>query len=171
MDSDRWLIFVFLYFFCVAFSSFWPNRIFSILSSLPKIGRSGSGREESSSPSESTFDDNAHLSQYTERFIFEDDHDNNNSSRLSSLQMNRVLHDDGIWKDKQGLGVGPSALGSSSSYLQRYLMGNDDDSFPTMVSVHFPLIRMHAPPTVLPLDCAALAPSAIIHSGMKFMRC
>ncbi|KAG0041226.1 hypothetical protein BGZ89_007578, partial [Linnemannia elongata] len=48
--------------------------------------------------------------------------------------MNRVLHDDGIWKDKQGLGVGPSALGSSSSYLQRYLIGNDDDSFPTMLS-------------------------------------
>ena len=105
-------------------------------SSLPKIGsRAGSGRDEGSSPSESTFDDSAHLSKFTERFIFEDDNDSS-TSRLPSLQMNRVLHDDGIWKDKQGLGVGSTGLGTSTSYLQRYLqIGNDDDSFPTMVNI------------------------------------
>lgn len=151
MDSDRWLIFRFCIFLC----GFHSIRTLLLRSSLPKIGRSGSGRDDSSSPSESTFDDNAHLSQYTERFIFEDDHDNS-SSRLPSLQMNRVLHDDGIWKDKQGLGVGPSALGSSSSYLQRYLMGNDDDSFPTMVSVHLLLdLHAHSAPLYDRLKCAA----------------
>ena len=115
--------------------------IYSCQNRLPKIGgkrsKAAPGRDDSPSPSESTFADNAHLSKYTERFIFEDDNDNatSSNSRLPSLQMNRVLHDDGIWNDKQVLGVGASGLGNSSttSYLHRYLQMSDDDSFPTMV--------------------------------------
>ncbi|KAF9583401.1 hypothetical protein BGW38_009553 [Lunasporangiospora selenospora] len=105
--------------------------------SLPSIGtRVGSDRSESAgSPSESSLVDNTHLSKYTEKIIFEDDNDTTptsssvtTSSRLSSLQMNRVLHDDGIWKDQQG-------LGSGASYLQRILqMGSQKDAFSPLLT-------------------------------------
>ncbi|KAF9184289.1 hypothetical protein BGZ51_003403 [Haplosporangium sp. Z 767] len=100
---------------------------------LPNIGnRAGTSRIGSSSPSEATLDDNSHLSKFTERYIIDDDNDTT-TNRLPSLKMN--LNDDGIWNDKQGLGVGASGLGSSTSYLHRYLqMSSDDDSFPTMLS-------------------------------------
>jgi hypothetical protein len=72
------------------------------------------------------------MSQFSERFIFDDDSTSGSSARLSSLQRN-------IWDDQQGLGTVPSALGSSS-YLPRYLqMGgdDDDDTFPTMVCFNY----------------------------------
>ncbi|CAO3563544.1 unnamed protein product [Mortierella alpina] len=94
---------------------------------LPKLGRSGAVKEESISPSESAFSDNTHLSQFTERFIFDDDNTATANSRLPSIPRS-------IWKDQQGLGTGSAAIGGS--YLQRYLqMGTDDnDAFPTMRS-------------------------------------
>ncbi|KAF9957335.1 hypothetical protein BGZ72_001930 [Mortierella alpina] len=94
----------------------------------------GAGRvKASSSDTEVGLTDNSHLSQFTERFIFEDDNETA-ANRLPSLQLNSALHDDGIWKDKQGLGLGSSGL-NGSSYLHRYLqMSNDNGSFPTMLS-------------------------------------
>ncbi|KAF9988539.1 hypothetical protein BGZ75_009202 [Mortierella antarctica] len=103
---------------------------------LSTIDRStvGAGRvKASSSDTEADLDDNSHLSQYTERFIFEDDNETS-ANRLSSLHMNSALHDDGIWNDRQGLGLGSSGL-NGSSYLHRYLqLSNDNSSFPTMLS-------------------------------------
>lgn len=99
-----------------------------IFGRLSTIGRPGTAKEESKATSESAFDVNPHMSQFSERFIFDDDSTTGSSARLSSLQRN-------IWDDQQGLGNVPSALGSSS-YLPRYLqMGgdDDDDAFPTMV--------------------------------------
>jgi hypothetical protein len=58
--------------------------------------------------------------------------------------MNRVLHDDGIWNDKNGLGVGSAGLGGGASFLHRYLrMVDKDGSFPTMVSIPTTTIRMN----------------------------
>ncbi|KAF8928517.1 hypothetical protein BGZ47_001569, partial [Haplosporangium gracile] len=94
---------------------------------LSTIGRSGTAKEESKTTSESAFDVTPHMSQFSERFIFDDDSTSGSSARLSSLQRN-------IWDDQQDLGNVPSALGGSS-YLPRYLqMGgdDDDDTFPTM---------------------------------------
>lgn len=87
-------------------------------------------KEESISPSESAFSDNTHLSQFTERFIFDDDNTATANSRLPSIPRS-------IWKDQQGLGTGSAAIGGS--YLQRYLqMGTDDnDAFPTMVCIYY----------------------------------
>ncbi|KAF9996206.1 hypothetical protein BGZ65_008202, partial [Modicella reniformis] len=99
---------------------------------LSKIGRSGTMKTETTSPSESAFSDSTHLSQFTERFIFDDDNSTpttaSSSSRLPSIPRS-------IWKDEQGLGVGSSAIGSTS-YLPRYFQmgGDDDDTFPTMRS-------------------------------------
>jgi hypothetical protein len=98
------------------------------MNSLSKMGRSGTMKPETTSPSESAFSDTTHLSQFTGGFIFDDDSSTttstSSSSRLPSIPRS-------IWKDEQGLGV---AIGGAS-YLPRYLqMGNDDDdSFPTMV--------------------------------------
>ncbi|KAF9175970.1 hypothetical protein BGX20_006066 [Mortierella sp. AD010] len=93
---------------------------------LSKIGRSITTKEESTSPSDSAFNDNTHLSKFTERFIFDNDAATTPSGGLSSLQRS-------IWKDQQGLGAGSSAI-ASTSYLPRYLqMGADDDeTFPTL---------------------------------------
>ncbi|KAF9195963.1 hypothetical protein BGZ50_002765 [Haplosporangium sp. Z 11] len=92
---------------------------------LPKLGRSSTMKDGNLSPSESTFDDNTHLNQFTERFIFDDDSTAGTGSRLNSLQRS-------IWKDQQDLGTGSSAIGGS--YLPRYLQigANDNDDFPTM---------------------------------------
>ncbi|KAF9438305.1 hypothetical protein BGZ76_008693 [Entomortierella beljakovae] len=95
---------------------------------LSKIGKSATTKEETTSPSESAFGDNTHLSKFAERFIFDDDNAATSGSGLSSLQRN-------IWNDQQGLGAGSSAI-ASASYLPRYLqMGADDDeTFPTLRS-------------------------------------
>ncbi|CAO3570646.1 unnamed protein product [Mortierella alpina] len=94
----------------------------------------GAGRVKASlSDTESDLDDNSHLSQYTERFIFEDDNESA-ANPLPSLQMKSALHDDGFWNDRQGLGLGSSGL-NGSSYLHRYLqLSNDISSFPAMLS-------------------------------------
>ncbi|KAF9944053.1 hypothetical protein BGZ65_012716, partial [Modicella reniformis] len=130
---------------------------------LPEIGtRAGSGREEISPPPESTFDDHRHLSKFTERIVFEDDNDNP-TSRLSSLQMNSVLHNDGIWKDK-GLGVGSAGLGSTASYLHRYIqIGDDDNSFPTMLSTSSSALDL----AKFPRTTTGLRHSGILDSGLN----
>lgn len=87
-----------------------------------------------SSDNDTDLDENSHLSQFTERFIFEDDNESA-ASRLPSLHMKNALHDDGIWNDRQGLGLGSSGL-NGSSYLHRYLqLSSDNSSFPTMVQI------------------------------------
>lgn len=112
------------------------------MNSLSKIGRSGTMKTETTSPSsESAFSDTTHLSQFTGGFIFDDDSSTttttSSSSRLPSIPRS-------IWKDEQGLGV---AIGGSS-YLPRYLqMGtDDDDSFPTMVRFEQVLDRQSSTP-------------------------
>jgi len=105
---------------------------------ISTIGRPGTNKEESDASTDSTFDVNPRMSQFSERFIFDDDSGSGSSTRLSSLQRN-------IWDDQQGLGNGPSAIGSSS-YLPRYLqMGGDDDdeTFPTMVCFVFHVYLLH----------------------------
>ncbi|KAF8952614.1 hypothetical protein BGZ46_003432 [Entomortierella lignicola] len=94
---------------------------------LSKIGRSGTTKEESTSPSESAFNDNNHLSKFTERFIFDNDGSTTSTGGLS-LQRS-------IWKDQQGLGVGSSAI-ASASFLPRYLQigADDDEAFPALRS-------------------------------------
>ncbi|KAF9362309.1 hypothetical protein BGX34_006425 [Mortierella sp. NVP85] len=134
---------------------------------LSKIGRSGTMKPETTSPSESAFSDTTHLSQFTGGFIFDDDSSTttstSSSSRLPSIPRS-------IWKDEQGLGV---AIGGTS-YLPRYLqMGNDDDdSFPTMrsssSSVH-ELNRTSEWPqfsTVLPSSTDRLPPVSQHTSGI-----
>ncbi|KAF9579317.1 hypothetical protein BGW38_004475 [Lunasporangiospora selenospora] len=102
---------------------------------LSKIGRSSTSVKESTSPAESAFSDSAHLSQFTERLIFESDTLGSSTSRLSSLQRNRSLqNDDSIWKGQQGLSMGSSALGGTS-YLTRILgMGSGEDAFGALLT-------------------------------------
>ncbi|KAF9916415.1 hypothetical protein BX616_003824 [Lobosporangium transversale] len=92
---------------------------------LSKIGRSITAKEDVTSPSESAFSENAHLSQLAERFIFNDDTTTTTTSTGSSNRLPTIPRS--IWKDQQGLGAGSSAIGSAS-YLPRYLqMGTEDD--------------------------------------------